>query len=97
MTVPEYYFVHNDGTKRKLTNTNKLLKRLPYANGMKTGTTDASGKCLVASGTLNGRSAIAVVLKSTPSSVWSDAEKLLRWALETPGSELTSVPAALAN
>ncbi len=83
MTWPEYVFVHNDGKEHKLVNTNKLLKRLPYATGMKTGTTRASGKCLVASASLRGRTAIAVVLGSTPSAVWSDAEKLLRWALET--------------
>ncbi|NIP95026.1 MAG: D-alanyl-D-alanine carboxypeptidase, partial [Akkermansiaceae bacterium] len=84
LTLPGYTFVHNDGTQRRLVNTNKLLKRLSYANGMKTGTTRASGKCLIASASLRGRSAIAVVLGSTPHSVWNDSEKLLRWALETP-------------
>ena len=84
MNIRGYDFVHNGGKVSKLTNTNKLLKRLPYANGMKTGTTRASGKCLVASGTLHGRSVIAVVLGSTPGSIWKDSETLLRWALESP-------------
>ncbi len=84
MTIRDYNFVHNDGKIRKLTNTNKLLKRLPYATGMKTGTTRASGKCLVASGSLHGRTVIAVVLGSTPKSIWNDSEALLRWALESP-------------
>ena len=84
LTVREYTFVHNDGTETKLVNTNKLLKRFPYTTGMKTGTTNASGKCLVASGSMNGRTAIAVVLGSTPPAVWNDAEQLLRWALEIP-------------
>ena len=83
-TIRDYNFVHNDGKIRKLTNTNKLLKRLPYATGMKTGTTRASGKCLVASGSLHGRTVIAVVLGSTPKSIWNDSEALLRWALESP-------------
>jgi len=80
--LPQLRFVHNDGRARTLKNTNKLLKRLPCATGMKTGTTDASGKCLVSSAELDGRVAIAVVLGSTRSAVWSDSEKLLRWALE---------------
>lgn len=92
MTIREYTFVHEDGKETKLVNTNKLLKRLPYTTGMKTGTTRASGKCLIASGTRNGRTAIAVVLGSTSNSVWSDSEKLLRWALElpTPSQAVTS-------
>lgn len=92
MTIREYNFVHNDGTIHKLTATNKLLKRLPWVTGMKTGTTRASGKCLIASGSLNGRTVIAVVLGSTPQAVWNDSEKLLRWALETPRLAQVSVP-----
>ena len=84
MHIREYNFVHNNGKVSKLTNTNKLLKRLPYANGMKTGTTRASGRCLVASGSLHGRTVIAVVLGSTSRSIWKDSEDLLRWALESP-------------
>ncbi|MCH2064529.1 MAG: D-alanyl-D-alanine carboxypeptidase [Roseibacillus sp.] len=82
--IREYNFVHNNGKVSKLTNTNKLLKRLPYANGMKTGTTRASGRCLVASGSLHGRTVITVVLGSTSRSIWKDSEDLLRWALESP-------------
>jgi D-alanyl-D-alanine carboxypeptidase (penicillin-binding protein 5/6) len=82
--IKEYTFQYSNGRTRKIENTNKLLKRVPYCDGMKTGTTNRAGRCLVATGTLNGRSAIVVVLKSTSRSVWDDAEKLLRWALETP-------------
>lgn len=84
LTIRSYDFIHNNGKVSKLTNTNRLLKSLPYATGMKTGTTRASGKCLVASGTLHGRTVIAVVLGSSPASVWKDSESLLRWALESP-------------
>ena len=84
LTIRNYNFIHNNGKVSKLTNTNRLLKSLPYATGMKTGTTRASGKCLVASGTLRGRTVIAVVLGSTPAAVWKDSESLLRWALESP-------------
>ena len=79
-------FRHNDGKVKTLDNTNKLLKRVPYCDGLKTGTTNLAGRCLVSSGTLNGRSAIVVVLKSNSASVWNDSEKLLRWALERPAA-----------
>ena len=79
-----YTFQYSNGRTKVLENTNKLLKRVPYCDGMKTGTTNAAGRCLVSSGTFNGRSAIAVVLKSNSRHVWDDSESLLRWALESP-------------
>jgi D-alanyl-D-alanine carboxypeptidase (penicillin-binding protein 5/6) len=79
-----FTFRFNDGRTRLLENTNKVLKTLPYCDGMKTGTTNASGRCLISSGSLNGRSVIAVVLKSNTPNIWSDSTKLLRWALERP-------------
>jgi serine-type D-Ala-D-Ala carboxypeptidase (penicillin-binding protein 5/6) len=82
-----YHFRYNDGRTRLLENTNKVLKTLPYCDGMKTGTTNASGRCLISSGSLNGRSAIAVVLKSNTANIWKDSENLLRWALERPVPE----------
>lgn len=81
-----YTFRFNDGRTRLLENTNKVLKTLPYCDGLKTGTTNASGRCLISSGSLNGRSVIAVVLKSNTPNIWSDSEKLLRWSLERPAS-----------
>ncbi len=77
-----YMFRYADGHEKLVENTNKVLKRLPYCDGMKTGTTNAAGRCLVASGQYNGRAAIVVVLHSNTPNVWSDSEKLLRWALE---------------
>ncbi len=81
-----FTFRFNDGHTRQLENTNKILKTLPYCDGLKTGTTNASGRCLVSSGSLNGRSVIVVVLKSNTSNIWSDSTKLLRWALERPAA-----------
>jgi D-alanyl-D-alanine carboxypeptidase (penicillin-binding protein 5/6) len=69
-----------------LENTNKVLKMLPYCDGMKTGTTIASGRCLVSTGSLNGRTVIVVVLNSNSANIWRDSSKLLRWALESPAS-----------
>lgn len=54
---------------RELHTTNSLLDnwrymgyRYSYANGIKTGTTDAAGHCLAASATKNGRMLISVIL-----------------------------------
>ncbi len=82
-----YTFRYSDGRTRYLENTNKVLKRLPYCDGFKTGTTNASGRCLVSTGSLNGRSVAVVVLKSNTPNIWSDSEKLLTWALERPAAE----------
>lgn len=82
MRTKEYAFQFPDGRTKTLTNTNKVLSRLPYCTGMKTGYTNASGRCLVSSGVLNGKAVIIVCLGSTPAEVWNDSEKLLRWALE---------------
>ncbi len=81
-----FNFKFNDGRTRLIENTNHLLKSVPYCDGLKTGTTNAAGRCLVASGSLNGRSVIVVVLKSNTPNVWKDATKLLGWALERPAS-----------
>jgi len=87
MNTRSYTFNFANGRKKHLENTNRVLKKLPYCNGMKTGTTNASGRCLVSSGTLNGRTAIVVILGATSRTVWSDSEKLLRWALERPQAD----------
>lgn len=47
-----------------INNTNGLLATYPGANGIKTGTTNAAGKCLVASASRDKRKLIAVSLKS---------------------------------
>jgi D-alanyl-D-alanine carboxypeptidase (penicillin-binding protein 5/6) len=81
-----FTFRFNNGRTREIENTNRLLKSIPYCDGMKTGTTNAAGRCLVSSGSLNGRSSITVVLKSNTANIWKDSTKLLRWALERPGT-----------
>lgn len=86
MGTKEFTFRFNDGRTRNMRNTNRVLRSLDYCNGMKTGTTVASGRCLISTGALNGRSVIVVVLKSDSANVWSDSEQLLRWALERPAA-----------
>jgi serine-type D-Ala-D-Ala carboxypeptidase (penicillin-binding protein 5/6) len=82
--LPQLMFRYANGRTRELENTNKLLKRLPYCNGMKTGYTEAAGKCLIASGSRPGKDIIVVVLGDSHSGVWRDAGALLAWALWNP-------------
>ncbi|HUX47416.1 MAG TPA: D-alanyl-D-alanine carboxypeptidase family protein [Desulfosporosinus sp.] len=75
----EIHFIEPD-VFMDLKNTNKLLWNYPYANGVKTGTTNAAGKCLVASATKEGRQLLAVVLNAPDR--FGDAKKLLEWGFE---------------
>jgi serine-type D-Ala-D-Ala carboxypeptidase (penicillin-binding protein 5/6) len=79
--LPQLVFRYANGRTRQLENTNKVLKRLAYCNGMKTGYTEAAGHCLIASGTVPGRDVIVVVLGDSKSNVWRDASALLSWGL----------------
>ena len=81
--LPQLVFRYANGRTRQLENTNKVLKRLPYCNGMKTGYTEAAGHCLIASGTIPGRDVIVVVLGDSKAGVWQDASALLSWGFES--------------
>jgi D-alanyl-D-alanine carboxypeptidase (penicillin-binding protein 5/6) len=81
VSLPQLVFRYANGRTRELENTNKVLKRLPYCNGMKTGYTEAAGHCLIASGARPGRDVIVVVLGDGKTGVWKDASALLSWAL----------------
>lgn len=63
--------------KRFLSNTNKMLWSYQGADGVKTGTTNAAGKCLVSSASRDGRRLIAVVLHSDDR--WGESIKLLNY------------------
>lgn len=66
---------------RNLRNTNKLLWMLEDADGVKTGTTNAAGPCLVSSATRNNQKLIAVVLHDH--SRWFDSMMLLKHGFDT--------------
>lgn len=87
VSLPRLVFRFANGRTRELENTNKVLKQLPYCNGMKTGYTEAAGHCLIASGTRPGRDVIVVVLGDSKAGVWRDAGALLSWGLwnSSPG------------
>ena len=73
-------FRHNSGRITVLKATNKLLSRSPAYTGMKTGYTDAAGRCLVSSGRIGGREVILVQLGSKTRSIFEDAERLMAWS-----------------
>lgn len=64
----------------QLANTNKLLWTYPGAEGIKTGTTQVAGNCLLAAAKRGEMRLIAVVLKSRDR--WGDATRLLDWGFE---------------
>jgi D-alanyl-D-alanine carboxypeptidase (penicillin-binding protein 5/6) len=69
-------------------NTNQLLERQGYL-GVKTGTTDAAGACLVACGERDGREVIGVVLGSTSGDArYTDMRNLFRWVWSHPTSSI---------
>ena len=82
INIPEFTFTLTDGTTRTIRSTNKLLKQYPWVQGMKTGYTNAAGKCLISCASANGQSVIVVVLGSTNTKIWGESLKYLRWALQ---------------
>lgn len=63
---------------RYLTNKNKMLRNFEGADGVKTGYTVKSGRCLVTSATKNGMQLISVVLNHPD--MWNDAGAMLNSA-----------------
>lgn len=71
--------IHYDHPQKNqvVNNTNKLLYNYSLADGVKTGTTNAAGKCLIASASKDGRRLISVVLNAPDR--FGDAQRLLDW------------------
>ena len=67
---------------RHYNNTNKLLGRMSGCNGMKTGYTKASGRCLISSASRSGREVILVQLGTQTKYIWDDGKKLMEWGLQ---------------
>lgn len=70
-----------NGQQVNFNNTNKLLPKYHWVQGMKTGYTNAAKRCLISCGSLNGRAVIVVVLGCEKRRIWAESEKYLRWAL----------------
>ena len=82
IVAAKHYYVPrtNKREERYLYNHNKLLWRYRYADGVKTGYTKESGKCLVASGTKDGHTLIAVVLNSKD--MYQDTARMLEYGFK---------------
>ncbi len=66
---------------RVLVNHNKMLKFYPGCDGVKTGFTKKSGRCLVSSATRDGMQLIAVTLHAPDD--WNDHTHLLNYGFDT--------------
>ncbi|MEI7864307.1 MAG: D-alanyl-D-alanine carboxypeptidase family protein [Chthoniobacterales bacterium] len=80
MRVQQLAFRHNSGKMTVLKATNKLLARSPAFTGMKTGYTEAAGRCLVSSGRVGGREVILVQLGSKTKNIFDDAQRVMAWS-----------------
>ena len=82
----EIVITRGDGRQKRLETTNYLLRRnnanyMAICTGMKTGYTNAAGKCLISSATLRGRTVICVILGSSSKVIWRESRAFLNWAL----------------
>lgn len=66
---------------RDYQNINKILYKIPGANGVKTGYTGGAGKCLVSSINYEGRNIIIVVLNCVDR--WNVTEKIYNYVIKT--------------
>ncbi|MEM9015366.1 MAG: D-alanyl-D-alanine carboxypeptidase family protein [Verrucomicrobiota bacterium] len=74
-------FTYHGAKTIPMENSNDLMRLYPECVGMKTGYTEAAGRCLVAAAERNGDAVLAVLLGSTKEAIWSDSESILRWGL----------------
>ena len=88
MATQHLQFQMASGRTQEFANTNKVLLRFPYCNGMKTGYTDAAGHCLVSSAD-DGNSAIISVCLGDNKSIWNDSQRLLSYGLAAANARRT--------
>lgn len=70
----------NSGFTRDYNNINKILYKIPEANGVKTGYTGQAGKCLVSSIKHVGRNIVIVVLNC--SDRWNVTEQIYKYVVD---------------
>lgn len=81
MAMRSYCFHYANGHICFLEPTNKLLLRSPFFNGMKTGFTEAAGKCLISSYSNGGCELILVQLGSHARYIFDDAQRMMLWGV----------------
>ena len=74
-------FRYATGRTVTLENTNKLLGTMSDCNGMKTGYTNASGRCLISTAAHGGRAVILVQLGTKTTYIWNDGRALMDFGL----------------
>jgi serine-type D-Ala-D-Ala carboxypeptidase (penicillin-binding protein 5/6) len=81
--VRQKYHTFRYATGRTVTleNTNELLGRMAECNGMKTGYTNASGRCLISTASSHGRAVILVQLGTKTKYIWNDGAAMMSWGL----------------
>lgn len=77
-----YTFRRNNGQMVTLKSTNELLRVMPECNGMKTGYTNAAGRCLISTANRAGRDVILVQLGTKTKYIWDDGRTLMSWGLQ---------------
>ncbi len=82
-----------DGVKNYIANKNKLLKAYKGANGVKTGYTKRSGRCLVGGAKRKNMQLISVVLNYQD--MWNDTVRMLNYGFDN--FQMTSLDCALLN
>lgn len=82
-----------DGEAHYIGNKNKMLTLFEGANGVKTGYTKKSGRCLVSGAERGGMQLISVVLNYND--MWNDSMRLLNYGFEN--FEMTSYENAFVN
>jgi D-alanyl-D-alanine carboxypeptidase (penicillin-binding protein 5/6) len=91
--LPYYHLPSGAGHRDHLwQTTNLLVRNYPGTTGIKTGSTDAAGTCLLFEAVRAGMPLIGVVLHSSPDSgtaAASDAERMLNWGY---GPVLSALP-----
>ncbi|MEZ4767178.1 MAG: D-alanyl-D-alanine carboxypeptidase family protein [Caldilineales bacterium] len=85
----------HEAAGHQLFTTNELLGVYPGADGIKTGTSDAAGQCLVASVSENGMRTVAVVLGSADR--YGDAETLFQFGEEHYSRGPAPLPTGLTS
>ena len=85
MRLTGFSFTYASGRHRYFEATNRLIARSPMFTGMKTGFTEASGRCLVSSASYGGHDVILVQLGGTLHFLFDDAQRMLIWGLDRDG------------
>lgn len=90
VVMSEYRFEGGDGEPHRVVNHNRLLQTYTGAIGVKTGFTERSGASLVAAARRDGRTMIAVVLRSP--NTYVQAAELLDRGFATPRPAQEGLP-----